>query len=314
MSASPEAKSKARALLTEGSTLYQSGDIAGALEKFKQAHATYASPKIHFNLGQAYRDLGRFDDSMAAFEKFLIGASDASPEALADARRAVAELKPKLGRVRIECPIPGAEVSIDGRVEGQAPLPEPVWAMPGRHQIIALAAGSSPLVEKIDVVAGAEVLVDLNPRVMQATGSNDRIAPSRSAPQRVNEPGYDGQVEQAAKRSEQSDGWWLGQKWTWVAAGSTVVLAGAASITGVWMQSKFDTLRRSCGRASLARAGCSQSDIDSVVSLKDTANVLWGLTAAAAVATGALFYFEDHPVTVAPLAGGTTGLIALVRY
>jgi hypothetical protein len=42
--------------------------------------------------------------------------------------------------------------------------------------------------------------------------------------------------------------------------------------------------------------------------------VFWGLTAAAAVTTGVLFYFEGRPVTVAPVAGGTTGLVVAVRY
>ena len=44
------------------------------------------------------------------------------------------------------------------------------------------------------------------------------------------------------------------------------------------------------------------------------ANVFWGLTAAAAVTTGVVFYFEGRPVTVAPVAGGATGFIAAVRY
>jgi len=42
--------------------------------------------------------------------------------------------------------------------------------------------------------------------------------------------------------------------------------------------------------------------------------VFWDLTAAAAVTTGVVFYFEGRPVTVAPVAGGATGFIAAVRY
>jgi hypothetical protein len=80
------------------------------------------------------------------------------------------------------------------------------------------------------------------------------------------------------------------------------------------MQSKFDDLRSSCGRLSTTRTGCSQGDIDSVTSLKNTANIFWGLTAAAAVTAGALFYFEGRQVTVAPLAGEVTGMLAEVRY
>jgi hypothetical protein len=93
-----------------------------------------------------------------------------------------------------------------------------------------------------------------------------------------------------------------------------VVFATTATIAGLMMQSKFDSLRSSCGRLSTSRVGCSQSDVDSVTSLKNSANAFWGLTAAAAVTTGALFYFEGQPVTVAPMAGEVTGVLALVRY
>ena len=178
MNASPEAKAKAKVMLNEGSALYQLGDYAGALEKFNQAHATYASPKIWFNIGQANRDLGRLDDAMAAFEKFLIGASDASPEAIADAHKAVDELKPKLGQVRIECQPAGAEVNIDGKVVGQAPLLDPIWAMPGRHQITALSTEASPVVETVSVIAGEEILVDLKPNAVPVTVPSETPTPA----------------------------------------------------------------------------------------------------------------------------------------
>ena len=314
MNAGPEAKARAKVLLNQGSTLYQSGDYAGALEKFEEAHTTYASPKIWFNIGQANRDLRQFADAMEAFEKFLMGASDASPDAIADARKAVAELKPKLGRVRIECQTPGAEVNVDGKVAGQAPLPDPIWVMPGRHQITALATGASPTVETVSVVAGREILVDLRPNSLPAAAPAETTVQAPVVRSSLKENPYDELSVNQPRIHEQTEGWWLGRKWTWVAAGSTVVFATTATIAGAMMQSKFDSLRSSCGRASLTHTGCSQSDVDAVTSRKNTANVFWGLTAAAAVAAGALFYVEGRPVAVAPLAGGATGLLAFVRY
>ena len=269
--------------------MYQSDDYAGALEKFKEALAVYASPKIWFNIGQANRDLGRFDDAMLAFGKFLTWARDVSPNAIADARKAMDELKPKLGQLRVKCQTPAAEVNIDGKVLGQAPLLDPIWTMPGRHQITALSAGEPPSVQTVNVVAGTEILVNLEPNSWAVTVPVEApaAAPLRTSP---------------------------GRKWTWVAAGSTVVFAGTAAIVGLMMQSKLDSLRRSCGRDSPAHLGCSQSDVDSVTLRKDTANVFWGLTAAAAVTTGTLFYFESRPVAVAPLVGELNGLLLSVRY
>jgi hypothetical protein len=299
----PQAKAQAQALLGQGTKLYQQGDVADALEKFQAAYAAFPSPKLMFNIGQANRDLSRPVEALEAFEKFLVGAVDASPEMIADARKSVAQLQKKLGRIQVDCESAGAEVSVDGKSVGLVPLPDLIWVTPGRHQVTAKHASAAPAIEDVDVTAGSVGTVTLRLRpvaVFQATAAH------KAAP--------DFDVQAALPPSGGSEGWWLGRKWTWVAAGSTVLLAAGAITAGALMQSKFDSLRSSCGAGNPARPGCSQSDIDSVSSRRTTANVFWGLTAAAAVTTGVLFYFEGRPVTVAPVAGGTTGLVVAVRY
>ena len=119
---------------------------------------------------------------------------------------------------------------------------------------------------------------------------------------------------QAKEASQVEPGWWLGRKWTWVAAGSAVVLAGSAAIVGGLAQSRFDDLKKSCGSASAARAGCSESDINSLQTRMTTANVLWGLAGAAAVTAGVLFFVEDHGVAVAPMLGQSKGMLATVEF
>ena len=95
----PQSKAKAQSLLTEGSNLYEKGDYAGALEQFNAAYAAYASPKLMFNIGQANRDLSRPVEALEAFEEFLAESLDASPATTADARKSLAELRDKLGRI-----------------------------------------------------------------------------------------------------------------------------------------------------------------------------------------------------------------------
>jgi hypothetical protein len=93
-----------------------------------------------------------------------------------------------------------------------------------------------------------------------------------------------------------------------------VLLAAGAITAGLVMQSKFDSSDKSCGSRSINRLGCPESDIAAVRSREITANVFWGLAGAAAVTTGALFYVEGRRISVSPLAGETTGIIATVRY
>jgi len=299
----PQTKAQAQTLLGQGTKLYQLGDVAGALEKFNAAYAAYPSPKLMFNIAQANRDLGRPVEALEAFQRFLAGAADASPETVADVRKSVAELQRKLGRIQIDCETAGAEIGLDGKYVGVAPLPDLIWATPGRHQVTAKHASAAPAIEDAEVTAGSMTTVTMRLHPMAASVASP--APKAA-------PGLD--VQAAPASSGGSEGWWLGRKWTWVAAGSTVLLAGGAITAGVLMKSKFDSLRSSCGAGNPARPGCSQGDIDSVSSRKTTANVFWGLAGAAAVTTGVLFYVEGRPVTVAPVAGEATGFIAIMRY
>lgn len=162
----PQAKATAQGLLNEGSRLYGEGDYASALDKFSAAYAAYPSPKLMFNIGQTNRDLGRPVEALRAFEKFLVDALDASPETTAGARSSLAELREKLGRIRIDCPTSDTEVSIDGKSVGMTPLSEPIWATPGRHQVTANRARAAPAIEIVDVSAGALHTVTLELHVL----------------------------------------------------------------------------------------------------------------------------------------------------
>jgi hypothetical protein len=299
----PQAKAQAQTLLGQGTKLYQQGDVAGALERFNAAYAAYPSPKLMFNIAQADRDLGRPVEALEAFEKFLAGAADASPETVADVRKSVAELQRKLGRIQIDCETAGAEIGLDGKYVGVAPIPDLIWATPGRHQVTAKHASAAPAIEDADVTAGPVTTVTIRLRPMAASVASP--APKAA-------PDFD--VQAALPPSGGSEGWWLGRKWTWVAAGSTVLLAAGAITAGALMQSKFDSLRSSCGAGNPARPGCSQSDIDSVSSRRIMANVFWGLAGAAAVTTGVLFYVEGKSVSAVPMAGGMIGAMARVGF
>ena len=303
--ADPQAKAQAQELLSQGSKLYHQGDLAGALEKFEAAYVAFPSPKLMFNIGQAKRDLGRPVEAVEAFQRFLAEATNASPETMAEARNSVAELRGRLGKIRIDCDTAGAQIAVDGKSVGLAPLPDLVWATPGRHQVTAKHVSAAPAIEDVEVAAGSVSTMTL--RLLPLTVPLAAPAPAPTAAPNLG-------LQAAPRPSAVSEGWWLGRKWTWVAAGSTVLLAVGAITAGVLMQDKFDSLRSSCGAGKPGRPGCPQGDIDSVSSRQTIANVFWGLTAAAAVTTGLLFYFEGRPVTVAPVAGGATGVVLNARY
>ena len=307
--ANAQAKAQAQSLLTEGSALYEKGGYADALEKFKQAYATYDSPKLLFNIGQANRDLGRPVEALEAFEQFLIGARDAAPETLEDAQKSVNELQTKLGRLRVECQTENATISLDGKDVGLTPVTKLLWATAGRHQVTARHWNFAPAIENVDVRPGTVLPVHI---VLQLPSAN-APAVQESRP----EPPV-GQVELAPKEPTSpasSGGWWMGRTWTWVAVGSAALFTVGAGAAGLAMQSKYDSLNKSCGSSSPpGGTGCKESDISAVASRRNTANVLWALAGASAVTAGILFFVEGHPVTVTPMAGETVGLVGGLTY
>jgi tetratricopeptide (TPR) repeat protein len=166
------AKARAQALLSEGTAAYGRGDYASALDKFTAAYKIFPSPKLWFNIGQANRDLGRPVEAVEAFDRFLTEAGDAPTETVTEARRSAAELKTKLGQIQITCMTDGAEITVDGKQVGSAPLGNMVWTTPGRHQVAAQQAGFSPAIEDIVAVAGETVAVDLDLRPIDLRAAN----------------------------------------------------------------------------------------------------------------------------------------------
>jgi tetratricopeptide (TPR) repeat protein len=99
-------------------------------------------------------------------------------------------------------------------------------------------------------------------------------------------------------------------RWTWVAGGTTAAALVGAAVASWMAQAKFDDLEKSCA------PHCSDSEISTLDKGVTIANVLWGVTAAAAVVTGVVTWLElrsppTSSFTVAPALGpAAAGLVA----
>lgn len=151
-------RAQAKALTAEGRQLYEHGDYEGALRKFRAAIGVFPSPKIQFNIGQAYRGLARDVEALAAFEIYLSEVRDGDPGIRAEAERYVGELRQKVATVEIACDVPGAAVLIDGRNVGSMPLDRPVVVSPGPHQVVVQRNDlAKPFLRAIEARAGEVV-------------------------------------------------------------------------------------------------------------------------------------------------------------
>jgi tetratricopeptide (TPR) repeat protein len=159
-------KAAARELLVDGQALYEKGDFAGALRKFDDAYATFPSPKIWINIGNANMNLGRNVESLDAFDNFLRFGADEPADKRDYADKQVAKLKRNLGQLSIECNVVGAEIALDGKKIGVTPLT--AWTTAGQHNVVAICPNAEPSTQKIEVSAGKPQLVQLRLQPIQA--------------------------------------------------------------------------------------------------------------------------------------------------
>jgi tetratricopeptide (TPR) repeat protein len=217
---SQDARSAAHALAQEGAQLYGKGDFQGALDRFKQAYQQFPSPKLFFNLGQAFRGLSRNPEALEAFERFLAEAKDASPNYRKQATAQVAELGAKLTRVAVACNRPGAVVTIDRNKQGTIPLEKPVAVEPGAHQLTLAWEGETKSVE-FTAVAGQFLSLVLTFEEKKLPPEAVVAAPKPEA--QVLLPAETKQVPSATPSSHR-------HTWYWIAGGVVVAAAAAALI------------------------------------------------------------------------------------
>lgn len=175
-SADDEAKKESRSLLRQGNQCLDKGDYEHAIEKFTQAYQRFPSPKILFSQGQALVGLNRPMEARRALQRFVAEATDVSPAHQAEARRLIAELEAKLGRIEVGSNREGALVLVDQVEEGKTPLPGPVFAEPGPHTLTVQWQGEEKTLG-IAVVAGAllsnQVSFDLKPAKVSVRSNRD---------------------------------------------------------------------------------------------------------------------------------------------
>ena len=178
-SAQDDPKSLARSKLIQGGERLKAGDYTEALKLFEEAYALVPSPKIFYNFGLAYSNLGRASEAVDAFEKFLDEAGDASPDTRANAERHRSELLPQVASVTIHCDLDGAEISIDGRPKGTTPRKTPVRVDPGPHSLVVQKAPLPAFTHNIDAKAGERLTVDVTLNIAPAP---EHVAPVKAEP------------------------------------------------------------------------------------------------------------------------------------
>jgi hypothetical protein len=136
----------ARELYNSGRALKEQGDLAGALEKLRAAHALGRTPITGIELARTYAALGQPVEAREVclgIARMPVAPEETSrsAEARAEAAKLAEEVKPKIATLRIRIDgVPAARkptLVIDGVTVPSEALGQPRQANPGPHTIVA---------------------------------------------------------------------------------------------------------------------------------------------------------------------------------
>jgi hypothetical protein len=157
--------------------LFTKGVKASQQQKWDQCRAAFLAafgvkklPQIAGNLAVCEAKLGLHRDAAEHIALFLSAQKPDTPkERLAAAEEVLREASAKIATVRIAVDRSGAEVLVDGRAIGDAPLATPIFLTPGAHTIEARQEGYVTARRSLDAQAGASVEVALKLAPIMAT-------------------------------------------------------------------------------------------------------------------------------------------------
>jgi hypothetical protein len=152
--------SMARERFKEGVAYFDKKDFAKARVAFLQAYALKKHPAVLLNLAQSELRSGHEADAAKHFAQYLREHKDATDSERQGAETGLTAAKALVGEVALEVDTVGAEVYVDGDLEGSAPLPGSIFLAPGTHELQARKDGKTTKSE-INATAGQSSSVSL---------------------------------------------------------------------------------------------------------------------------------------------------------
>lgn len=158
-----------------------------AIERYRAAWALFKDPGFVCNLGGLEAELGRAKDAAQSFSTCLRFMEPKVKQVLGKkVEHELSKMRALVGELSVEANVPDAEVTVDGKVVGKLPLPDPIFVDPGSHGVEVKAPGYEPDARLAVFHAGSSILIRsrLEPmRTEVAPVAQDRalVEPKREA-------------------------------------------------------------------------------------------------------------------------------------
>jgi hypothetical protein len=161
---------RARELFLQATEERDQGDLPGALEKFRVAHALAGNPVTAMELGRTYAVLGKLVEARdvllsVAHIPVQPDESTRATQSRLQAAELAEELRSRIPTLAVKMAVPTEVLSIvvDGTPVPSAVVGAPRAVNPGRHDVVTAVAGRDRIERKIDVKEGETREIELAP-------------------------------------------------------------------------------------------------------------------------------------------------------
>ncbi|HEX3482420.1 MAG TPA: hypothetical protein VHT91_45710 [Kofleriaceae bacterium] len=260
-----DVRAAARDAFLEGNRLFKIPLFSRAVEKYDEALDKWKHPAFYFNLAIAQINLGQWLEAREDLELAMkYGPDPLRADRFDEAKKQLVEVERHLGRIRVSCPTPSAEVTLDAAPLFTGPGQREVWVTARAHEVTAKKADYGTQARRVAVAPGAQEAVELTLRKMV--------------------------IEDPPK--------W--KYWTLVAAGAGVAAAGGV-VHGLSARD-FSNFDSGFAKLPCATMGCKPDQIDSQLNsrlnrarLEQKIAVGGYIAGGALVATGAVLLYFARP-------------------
>ncbi len=157
-------QTKAQTYIDLGTTLFQGKDYAGALAEFRRAEPLIAEDTVRavlrYNIARCLEELGRWEEAIAAFERYLARPDDRNTAR--KARRKLRALRRKyLGVLKVSCEPPDAKIRVRGRETMAKPCPGIFDGVEPGSYTVELIAGDLTTLKTVQVTPGDPTLLHI---------------------------------------------------------------------------------------------------------------------------------------------------------
>jgi len=150
----------ARERFKEGVTFFDQKQYDKARVAFLQAYALKKHPAVLLNLAQSELRCNHEADAARHFSAFLRESTTASEAERQAAEAGLNATKSVVALLDVNVDEVGAEIYLDGSLEGVSPLPGPLYVNPGMHSVEARKGGKTSQ-QQVNTSAGRQFSADL---------------------------------------------------------------------------------------------------------------------------------------------------------